>query len=315
MRVAKLNKLTGSSLISTNVPASTYNEYVPGTTYSKGSKVKVSVESDGSTPRFPVEEFESNTNSNSGNYPPGDSINWFNLGSENRWRMFDEFLNVITVNSEFIEVEIDAGYVNIVGLFGLKAKTVTFTHYSRVNEIRETKSEAISLVTTGRNPVGWYSYYNTKQTYKKNILWDFPYYSEASLKIRIEWLPGENAECAECAIGEQVEIGRSQYAPTLNFRDFSLIEEDKFGRITTSKGDWAKDNRYNLWLNNYDVDRIHGVLSDLFGERVIFDGNNHDSIRIFDSMIVYGLMSRAEIAIEGSRESKLQFKIKGLTQK
>lgn len=418
MRIAKLKKIT---LLSSNVPASLYNEYSSGIPYSKTDKVKVSYEADGTTPRWPVEEYESNVDSNSGNYPPDDTANWYPLGSENRGAMFDEYLNSQTNNTEAIEVTIDASRCNIVGLFNMTAKSVSFTHiveteyitggdcssdsffgepgwsYDAVNQeydcsgvqteatslyqaINTTENKNYQVVFTLKNhsagtvaglaggtegesmnsngtytriiragsaqesgiiasadfvgsvtnisikkvprhetvnlatgaASGWYSYLFSRREYKKDILWEFPSYSNATLKIVITWVSGEPAKCGMVGIGEQRHLGVIRESPALGLLSYSIKTTDTFGRTTTSKGEGAKENEYDFWATKKDVDRLYRLLAGLDGERVIFDGNNIGAKIIYESQITYGIYRDFKIFIPGRLRSKCTIIIDGL---
>lgn len=127
-RIVNLKGIADNILLeSSNVAASSLDEYASGTSYSTGDQVRVSYESDGTTPRQPVEEYESLADSNSGNYPPDSPDQWSLLGASNKWQMFDDFANTQTSNTDSIEVEIDSSDTDAVGLFNLQAKQVTLT--------------------------------------------------------------------------------------------------------------------------------------------------------------------------------------------
>lgn len=147
----RIIKLIANSLVSSNVTGSTYSEFNAATSYSAGNKVKVSFESNGTTARFPVEEYESLTGSNVGNYPPDDTTNWLYLGAENRGKMFDEYTNTQTENTSEIEVEISSNNCNAVGLFNLQAKTVTFTQIVNVEMVTNGDCSVDSFT----NGTGW----------------------------------------------------------------------------------------------------------------------------------------------------------------
>ena len=127
MRIGKLIDIDETRLISSTISESTLNEYDSGTSYSTGDKVKVSYESDSTTPRRPIEEYESLADSNSGNYPPDNPDQWDYLGATNRWLMFDKYTNTQSEQTESMTIEVDNSNQNIVGLFRLQAKKVTFT--------------------------------------------------------------------------------------------------------------------------------------------------------------------------------------------
>jgi len=128
MRVINLATIDETRFKYSSVAASSLSEYDSGTTYATGDKVKVSEESDGSTERRPVEEYESLTDSNTDNYPPDSPNEWDYLGATNRWAMFDKYSNTQSVEqsspSESLEVEIVSDNTDNVGLFRLEAGEV-----------------------------------------------------------------------------------------------------------------------------------------------------------------------------------------------
>lgn len=143
MRIAKLKSIANNDLLkSSTVSASALAEYASGTTYTTGDQVKVSYQSDGTTLRYPVEEYTSLADNNAGNYPPDSPAKWFLDGASNRWAMFDDFINTQTENTTSIEVEIDSSKTNMIGLFLLQAKAVTLTQV--VNTELMTDYDAIS---------------------------------------------------------------------------------------------------------------------------------------------------------------------------
>lgn len=128
MQITSLKGIADNGLLeSSTVAASTLAEYDSTTSYSTGDQVKVSFESDGTTPRYPVEEYESLADTNSGNYPPDNPDQWRLLGASNRWAMFDDFTNTQTENTDSIGVEVNSSKTNSVGLFNLQAKVLTLT--------------------------------------------------------------------------------------------------------------------------------------------------------------------------------------------
>jgi hypothetical protein len=116
--------LKDTELNSSNVAASTEAEYASGTSYASGATVKVSFESDGTTPRTPVEEYESLEASNQGNYPPDNPTKWSLLGASNKWKMFDGSTSSQTENTDSVEVELDASDTDSIGILNMDASSV-----------------------------------------------------------------------------------------------------------------------------------------------------------------------------------------------
>jgi len=127
MRMASLIDINADTLFYSSVAESTENEYDSGTSYSTGAVVKVSYESDGTTPRRPIVEYESLEDSNSGNYPPDNPSKWFAVGATNRWAMFDPYINTQTEDSNPIEFEVETSGQNTITLLNLDARAVELT--------------------------------------------------------------------------------------------------------------------------------------------------------------------------------------------
>jgi len=175
MKVAPTKIIT---LISSSVNASAKDEYVAGTTYVTDNEVKVSFESDGTTPRFPVVEYESIDDGNVGNYPPDSPTQWSETGTSNIHAMFDGYINSATIDSTDIDVVVGSAKSDFVGLFGLSGSAVTLTLSRNGSTI---KTEEISLKTLPS--ISYYVWLFEEYDYKDRIFWEYPKYSDASLLL------------------------------------------------------------------------------------------------------------------------------------
>lgn len=301
MRIAKLNDI---SLTSSSVNPSTYSEYAGGSVYAAGDNVRVSFESDGTTPVYPAEEYISLADGNTGNYPPDDPINWSLIGAENRWKMFDNYVNTETTNTETIEVVVDASGADIIGLFNLQAISVSFelTAYSEVKI-----SETIDMATMPES--SWYSYFFNDATFKTDVLWSFTSYAAASLKITITYYAGAEAQCGMVAIGTQQDMGKSYYEPSIGIIDYSIKESDDLGRTYLKQGNFANKIDIDFWMDNEQIDAIKKILTSIRGTPAIFDCNNDTS---YESLIAYGFYREFIITIPGPVKSKCSIDIEGL---
>lgn len=82
MEFIKPTEITDSLFLGATLPETDYPLWLAGTTYLITSRVVVA------TPNI-HKIYESLTNSNTGNYPPGDTTNWLEIGATNRWKCFD----------------------------------------------------------------------------------------------------------------------------------------------------------------------------------------------------------------------------------
>ena len=299
---------SNASMVSSNATGSANTEYANGTTYAAGAKVKVSFESNGTTPRFPVVDYESLDAGNVGHYPPDNPTYWSDLGADNKSRMFDGYLNTQTVHTSALEVEVSANGANHVGLFGLYGTKVTL---SLVHDSVVKKTETFDLRST-IPASGWYNWLYASYEYPiYQILWEFPQYAANSvLEITITTRSGQ-AMCGHVAIGRQRYLGVSQYDATIGIDDYSIKGTDSLGRTYLAQGAYAKRANVKFWLTNTDLDAIQSALASIRGSSAIFDCNNGQAAP-YQALIICGYYSAFDIAIPGFLRSLCNIEIKGL---
>lgn len=301
MRIGQLEDIT---LVSSDVAGSTYDEYVAGTTYSATDNVKVSFESDGTTPLTPVNEYTA-IDGSTGSYPPDNPTHWTDGGADNKWAMFDGYVNTQTENTTSMEVVIDSSGSNIIGLFDLVAKSITFelTAYSEVK-----MSETIDMTTMSES--SWYSYFNSTVDFRPSTLWSFASYAASTLKITIEYYTGSAAKCGMVSMGKQVDVGVSYYAPTIELLNYGIWETDTLGRSYLNPGNNAKQIDVEFWMDNSQLASVLKNLIAVLNVPAIFDCNNDTDLSILS---VYGSYKGAAITIPGPTQSKCVLTIIGLT--
>lgn len=304
MRVAETTTIT---LESSTVTASTESEYASGTTYAEDDVVKVSFESDGTTPLTPVKEYISLANSNTDNYPPDFPAQWSEIGASNRWKMFDGKLNTATEDTIDIEVDVAADRTDIVALFRLQASSIKF---ELVKDSSVVKTETINLKTIPGT--GWYSWLNDLYEYKTKALWSYPKYPEATLNVVIYAQDG-TVKCGEMVIGSQYRLGGTEWGAMVSIDDYSTISTDSatYLPVELVQGDFSDRSGAVFWVENTDVDRVRNKLTAMRGKLSIFDLNNEESD--FDSFIIYGYPKSFDIIIPGPSISKCNLEIGGAT--
>jgi len=291
------------------VAGSEHDEYVAGTTYAAGNQVKVSFESDGTTPRFPVIEYESLAGSNTGNYPPDSPDKWSEIGAENRCRMFDGFLNTQTSNSDDIEVVVSANLMDAVGLFALYGTKVTLTLKKDTETI---KTETIDLRTSIPSS-GWYSWlFDTYEYGITQILWEYPRYAEdATLEVTITARSGA-AACGMMVLGNVRELGTTIGEPKVSISDYSTKGTDPLGRTYLNQGAYSDNIDVEMRLENTKIDFVKRKLTEIRGTAAIFNCNNTHATVNYQALFTYGCFEDFYIMVRGRTRSKCAIVIKGL---
>lgn len=305
-RISLLTPIDETTLDSTNVAASGLSEYdySGSTTYSSGDQVKVSYESDGSTPRRPIKEFEA-TGSTS-NYPPSNPDVWSDLGPSNRWAMFDDKGVTQTENSSTIEVEIDASDMTFLALFQLSGNEVTVTHYDESTSPRtEIWSETIDLLD--RNTTSWSEYFFGEFTYKRQYAKYFTAYSNSTLAITIT--AGTTTKCGQCVVGEWYDIGGLQWEAEVKIQDFSKRIEDDFGQVTLSQGEYVKSlsGRLNMPKSSYNA--VYRSFTQIRAVTVVLDGNGNDTD--YEALRFFGYVRKFKPSLTNPSQNQYRIEARG----
>lgn len=298
------------ALVSTDVAASAYPEYSAGTGYTVGYNVKVSFEADGTTPRFPVEEYQA-SGATTGNYPPTNLDKWTPMGADglavcNRDACLDGYINTKTSKTGSMQYVLDVSGTNGVGLFNLTAKTVNLSlEYD--SSVRATGEESI-IIYPEQN---LWSYFNNDIEFSKSLLWTYPRFSSAELTIDISYYTSENAECGMVVAGLEKYIGRTRYGAKVGLRDYGLPEADDIGRVSLVPGsNYSRTRSVELWIDREDFELMEQRLIDIRETLCIFDCNNPGTYE--KTLIIYGYYRDFYMTLDGPKECKCVLEIEGI---
>ena len=294
-----------------------YAEWDKTAIYSKGDRVKVSYASDGITLLDTPTAFESLTDNNKGNYPPDDTTNWKHLnlwkeiGSTNRWAMFDEYVLSQTENNGKIEVVVDFANCDAFALFNLHASSVDWELYDgdHTNSDNLIQSESISL----QEPVqDWYEYFYLPISYKQDVcVVPLAVLENGKLKVTINPLSGFS-KCGMMTVGRSRYLGDSAFNVHIGILDWSKKETDSRGRATLKEGNFAKLIECDVWLQTTAIDIVRKVLTDVRAVPAVYNFNNDNPDAVFDSLIVYGFFKDFDVILSGPAISRLSIQIEGL---
>jgi hypothetical protein len=298
------------SLTSSTVTGSTYDEWVVGTSYDTGDKVKVSFEDDGITAKFPVVEYECLADATVGKYPEDYPDKWSEIGAENRCKMFDDYTNTQTEDTVDITVVVDANGFNCVGLFNLYGTLVTLSLKRGGSTISTKTFDLRTLIPES----GWYAWLFTAFEYGiTQVLWDFTRYATgATLEATITTRSSE-AKCGMLVLGNERELGLTQYNPRIGITDYSIKSEDSLGRTYLSQGNYAKRADIEVAIENTNLDFVTQQLTSVRGIPAIYDFNGSTYVTTaYECAAIYGYLSIWDVIVPGPKVSRCNMEIKGL---
>lgn len=268
MRVIIPQNVTDETLVSSSIPENDYPEWAVGTTYTRGQQV-ISIASH--------TVYRSLTDDNAGNDPDleqaalsdpliddPDPIRWQIIGATNRWRMFDQKPSVHATAADQIEVVLEPRQI-VGGLagFGIDANSVTIV----VNSASEGEVFNRTIAMQDESPViDWSSYFFTPITQLTEfVITDIPPYGDAQITVTLDRL-GATVGCGQIVVGELRTIGITQVGSTgFTGFDFSFVEQDPFGNLTTVKRAATRVSDFDVFLDSYTNLGFDRLMRDLRG--------------------------------------------------
>ena len=224
MRVLPPIDITPGMLTSTTAsePAAGETAWNSGTTYNQGDVVISTT-----THRQYISLQGSNLNKD-----PTSAANaawWSDNGPTNRWAMFDLERNTGTTMASPLTVVLTPGQrVDALGLVGVVADTVSITVTVSGSPVYSYTANLLNRLT-----VGWYTYFFGAFRYRSAAaLFDIPPYSNPVITVTLTRASG-SVTCGGLLIGKGVYMGRTLHDAVREGENFSKIERDDFGTLST----------------------------------------------------------------------------------
>lgn len=309
MKLVRPVTVTDSVFATSTVATSSLSEWNDSDTYNTGNQVKVSTIASGATSQKVHHEYESIGDSNTDNYPPDNVAGstgttlWLDLGSTNRWKMFDGQVGTRTESLGSISVDLIPGGINTVGLLDIVANSASV----KVSIDATTIYDSIqSLVIS--NVTNWYEYFFEPIIRKTDVVFtDLPISESCTATITLVAGALETCKCGLCIPGFWRELGMTQWGAGVGIADYSKKETDTFGNTVWTKRSNAKILSTDLYLDNNQVDETHRLLSAYTATPVLWIGSE-----LYTSTIIYGAYKDFDIVIKGPEGSFCSLEIEGL---
>lgn len=269
MRLIIPQGVTDATLVSSSIPENDHPQWLVGTTYARGDFV-ISVATH--------TVYRSLTDSNTGNDPDleqvaladpliddPDPIRWQIISATNRWRMFDRKPSVQASAADQIEVVIAPDRIagGVAG-FGVDANSVTVTVDSVANggEVfsRTIPMQDESLV------FNWYSYYFAPLVpLTEFVVSDLPPYGDAEITVTLD-RAGSTVRCGQIVVGAVQNIGITKPENTgFTGLDFSFVEQDEFGDLTTVRRAATRLSQFEILMSNSTLLGFDSLMRELRG--------------------------------------------------
>lgn len=235
----------------------------------------------------------------------GNSSDWVEVKSTNRYRMFDGVIGAKTEYPSSIEFSFTPNLLfNGFSAFGLVGQSAIVEMndpseglvYSKQVDLRDESAV-----------VDFYEYFFEPIVQVDNFtLTDLPAYTTATVSITVT--AEDTAEIGEVAIGKQILIGEGLYGSSYESKNFSEISRDDFGFLTITKRDSISLLSYNVLIDKSDFPYVKNQLVFTESTPVVWIGTDDLS----DGTVVYGISRKSTINFSSPQKYDCTIKVEGL---
>lgn len=291
------------TLASSNISDSAYLAWNSSTSYSVGNFVYL----DTTKGEYKCRVANTNTDPSTHVYdatknPDGE---WIFLGTTNKYKMFDQYLNTQSTHANTIEVQLLAVGFQALFLGNLTASSVSIQVIdNNTLEVIETYSKTLT-----RDITSWFDYFFgdwkenradslifIRQTATRNV----------SLIITID--NGSNtAGCGVFLCGNIKDTGITKWNISVGALDYSTVAIDtSSGSTYLSEGNYAKTLDIDMFVKTELAMSAYKMLTDARGKPVVFMAGYSDDLS------VYGYIQKFETVLKGPKETAITANIIGL---
>jgi hypothetical protein len=293
MKLIPPTEITEARLVSSSIPENDWGVWESTTTYWQGARVIKG-----------HRIWESVQANNLGRDPLASVAGWWlDVGSTNRWAMFDSSVGSRSIADATIEFTLAPGRADSLVLLELDAATVTITQRVGSDVISE---RTISTIDNSAI-IDWAAYFFAP-LYQSDFvaITNIPVFGESTLDISISKFSGE-VSCGVCIVGLQADLGKTLISPTVGINDYSRKSTDDFGNTSLVRRDFAKRQSARMVVPNSDVDRVFRTLAAVRATPAVWVGGQE-----YSALILYGWFRDFEVDIAYVSDSYCSLTIEGM---
>jgi hypothetical protein len=301
LKIVQPITISDTNLTSSNVAEADYALYNAGTTYALGDTIIVT------TGVHKI--YKSLINGNAGNYPPDNPDKWQDLGSTNRYKMFDTSIQSQTSNTTSIVVAIQtSSFVNCIALLNVLAGSVSIS-MNTSEGIVYNKTATLSSV---EGITDAYTYCFSPIIRQTDIVFDdIPYYASATFTITIT-NTGSTASCGCCILGLSTEISSQNYGIEYGFKtgidDYSIKTQDDFGGYTITERAFRNNADWTVYIEPTKMAYVQNLLAQRRAKPTLYIGSKD-----YTNTYIYGFFKSFSVELPTRAWSVCTVSLESLT--
>jgi hypothetical protein len=245
------------------------------------------------------------------NRPITDTTAWINVGSDNRWRMFDQSVSSQTSQAGSIVVTITPG-TRVDSIVGMNLSSVTSVQINVVDPTYGNVYSRTILMVADSGIRDWYGYfYEPVIQLSDFIVTDIPVaFSSASITVTIN---GSTPAIGCLVVGLSKEIGTTTEGAKIGIVDYGIKTKDAFGNYTILQRGYSKRADFTIKVATSEVDTLQNLFASYRSIPVVYVGSNVTSQMQFQSCVIYGYYKDFSLDISYPPYSTCSIQVEGLT--
>lgn len=230
---------------------------------------------------------------------------WVEVGSINRFKMFDFSIGQKTSRASPITVTITPGeIVNTIALFELV--NATSVRVQVIDPVDGTVYDQTRTLADYTGITDWYSYFFDPYILAADAVFaDLPAYASAAITITITG--SGTVEVGELVLGRARSYGSTAIGTRLGIEDFSRKERDQFGNFNIVERRFAKLHGFDVLLQNNEVNAMFTALAAVRATPTLYIGGDD-----FAETYALGFFRDFTILRSGPVTSEMAIEIEGL---
>lgn len=244
--------------------------------------------------------------------PTANTKYWLNIGSTNRWKMFDKTVQSQTVATTTFTTQVR---------FSDFVDTATFLNVSgtSIAVVVSTPSDGniysrtIDLATDESPIMDLWDYFFVGFKIKSDVIFDdIPPYANATYTITITSPVGQVAAIGAALFGLSKDISSAkkgvEQGARVGITDYSIKTRDAFGNYVITERAFSKRANWTVYVENTEIDDIQNILASCRAIPVLYIGSKK-----YASTLIYGFYKSFDVTIAYPEFSVLDIEIDGLT--
>jgi hypothetical protein len=232
---------------------------------------------------------------------------WIEIGSTNRYAMFDTLRNTQTITTSPLSVVLGVGErVNSIGILAMEADTITITVDNDYQEIYSFTQDL-----NDREVLDWYDFFfEPFSTIPSVVKFDLPPYTNGKVTVTISSTTTGQVSCGALVIGNYVDLGQVQYGARISGTNFSRIDREFDGTALLTRRQTKPKISGQTFFDKSQSNKILALKSLLNAVPTVWSGlDDSNTDDYFNGLLILGIYKVFDVDVQYPQNALLDFEL------